>query len=300
MQLFGQLRGLPGEASGRRRFVFGPCVGQFDLLHRSFEIPQNGGMRRSRRFVPIPGLVLALLLAVAPVRARARPIGSDIPVEARKGLACHLVLDRVRAGNFEQGRTFSDYARWFGASLADALRALGKDGVWIDMGSGYGRAVRDALKEGRFEGQAVTVTAGTLDGATREANALFGARLRSFEGKFLEDMPPGMLPKAGLITDYYGPFSYAPDIGGIVRRYLELLPEGGEAMILSEGFALEGVNGTFRAMLEWLGEGHGFSTRISGDVLVLRREARPIQLPKLELVSIVDGAPPERLYRRAR
>lgn len=235
----------------------------------------------------------------------------------------------VEANHFEDGRRLlrlhgglpdlHSYENLLSRRFIPILRELRGDQHWIDMGSGSGAAISDyfaSLRSGRsgFLGlfgdkiERPRVTAVAKKPANTQRLAEKNPEFSAFYGRFLEQIRLKEFERADVISDVFGPLSYAPHLDAVVRRYGQLLQPGGEAFTilrtLTTGSRDGAVLETPQFLRTWLNDAKGIEIseldmvdeRGSAIRLALRRTEGVVRVPKLELTDVTAGTPPARHY----
>ena len=125
-------------------------------------------------------------------------------------------------------------------------------------------------------------------------NRLGANRFQVWTGRFLEDIPIAEIPKADLITDLLGPFSYTDDPEQVLRIYLDILRPNGKAHLY-----LNIWHNSF--LLPWFKACKGFDALLTDDpkivdqiAITLIRNHDPVEIPQLRELAIIDHSPPIR------
>lgn len=220
---------------------------------------------------------------------------------------------------FEQIFTRSRGLNSYYSALGDQFKAQiekisTQGGHWIDSGGGDGVAVR------QFISQAVAKATASI--VTLESSAQPQERLSIYKGRFLEEIPNSEFQKAKLITDVFGPLAYsgAPDL--ILKKYFDLLDSKGEIYIfLGSQYENYGkrnrvvtADGRYLTFSEWIQSIPGIKSELKIDrfeddgtifekwsmKLTKDSKAGALSIPKLELVDLKEGAPPEMFFKETR
>ena len=207
-------------------------------------------------------------------------------------------------------RRMTDLRRLLGARFREAVDGLTADDTWLDVGTGEGRALIDYVRGGgraRVIGVDLEIHSarGNVDWSEK-INGPLGGRLDLVDGDIRKARLRGLDGRVALITDVFGAMSYSdrPDL--VLRRYGKLLQPGGRiAMLLtpSEQVAIvDPDGGAAETLIDYLGRAGGFEVERFfeldvGDVLILRRTAAPLAIPKLELLRSGAHLPPSQPFR---
>lgn len=152
---------------------------------------------------------------------------TDVSEEARN-------KEKLLANHFNIGRRLLTYDFLLAAknkafSFAQTLKSLVFGAIWIDMGAGEARALKDALdKNSNFLGIAVSFKKPESFSIGEEHKG----RLKYLDGDFVENMFfKGRLRRyvgrAKIVSDIVGPLSYSKDIQTLFEIYFQLLEKQG-------------------------------------------------------------------------
>jgi hypothetical protein len=281
------------------------------------------------------------------------------------------VLERMIAANqFKVTRSFREYARTLPIAWIQTLAHLGPDAHWLDVGSGECIALEQFLSDHPITQEEISsIQQAMMDGSplpegvplwereldsiylTIESQSLeqkpsatgityclrrqvptFDGKMRVIQGSFFENIPPHQIPKADVISDFFGAFAYSPRLDEVIRNYLEILkPEGvayvrfgdflkpykSKGSIGLEGTRIKTLDGREVGLVKWLEENktldvsrgiHEVSSvernlwkRVFHVNLQIKRRAgvAPV-IPRLKLVSTDQEAPPRRLFEEVK
>lgn|GEM_PF-5747605 len=214
---------------------------------------------------------------------------------------------RLAEEDFGSGRGLKEYYQKFDSTgLKLELLEL-KDGeVWIDMGAGEGaKALLDFASRKQYRGTGIGVT--LKDPPNRAAldaiTAGTAGRFRLVSGTPVEKLDLSSLPRARVITDLFGPFSYTLEVDRVLERYLSLLETGGALHLFYMPYANEirprAGDGPRQSMLTWFREIKGVEISESADpyVIKIRKVSEHTVVPKIVLEHVFDFAPPVRMFR---
>lgn len=161
---------------------------------------------------------------------------------------CSVTLSQlnhlIKRNRFQTRRDLAGYANYFPDSFLKQLGTLGKNGHWIDAGSGEGEAVKnffdaELLKsyEDDYLFRPLSLRASedkpqvTAVSYNMESDTPHQSKLHFKVGKYFEQIPTDEFAKADLITDLYGVASYSPRFDQVLSKYHEILKPGGKAYI---------------------------------------------------------------------
>lgn len=146
--------------------------------------------------------------------------------------------DQPKVSPDRPGGYFS-YLGAFAGSFANRLSDLNASQCWIDAGAGLAGAAREYLAP-PYNGRGSVVAMGlkkpkdaALEGDLKNFRSRFVYAEQSVEHQPLRELCPGGA-EPQVISDIFGAFSYSPNPVGVLARYLEALPVGGQAFIATE------------------------------------------------------------------
>jgi hypothetical protein len=151
-------------------------------------------------------------------------------------------LEMVKSGNFNQGRTLNEYNEDFDGKLVPYLKRLTSDHRWIDMGAGYAEALTQFYKMAKKRKGGMPQLLGLgykYPSGTAKLNQFLDRLGHPPEFTYIEGKQTlaslAALPKADLITDNMGIYTYHSDPKEVFKRYVGLLNPGGMIFIQSYG-----------------------------------------------------------------
>ncbi len=242
-----------------------------------------------------------------------RRLPSGLCVSSVQQLAMNSGM--VRNSNFTHDRDLDSYLFQFGAPFEQALKARsdGKPQVWIDLGAGEAHALRGFLaahagtrEHGKWQGVGVGVEAPKDAFYEQDLAAIHergGADAFHYRTGFFANIPDAELPKADLITDYYGVLSYTDSFSRDFERSLALLKPGGKMILIMERPSFElkvgGKNVLFSDYVKQIGgvdmEPHDKTTV----TFTIVRNEEPLRVPELTLTKLTSAKPPYREFEFA-
>ncbi len=228
-----------------------------------------------------------------------------------------LLENRLISNHFEVDRTIRDFRDTIGESFTAALDSLGPEDVWFDFGSGRGYSAARFLQDIALRRPSQIPTAIGIvhtkasNAAIDDAGLKYLVKLGKFKewaGRYVEDIPLGEFPKMSLGTDYYGPLSYTHRMSDLLRKYFEIMTPHKSTLFVvmfEPGVQTEIVtkNGTM-TFSKWLETIPGISVRVrkspthfGEQIIQITKLSNTIHIPELELIDLMDGAPPVRIFK---
>ncbi|NDG84204.1 MAG: hypothetical protein EBX52_04095, partial [Proteobacteria bacterium] len=185
---------------------------------------------------------------------------------------------RLAEEDFGSGRGLDEYLDKFeGTGLKNQLFALKPDEVWIDMGAGEGaRALLDFVSSKKYRGTALGVTLKAPEDPAGMDSITKGTRgrFRLISGNPIEEIPLESLPRARVITDLFGAFSYTLHVDLVMERYLSLLETGGSLHLYYMPYVNEirprSGSGPRESILSWFLEIKGVEVEAGADPYVIQ------------------------------
>lgn len=190
---------------------------------------------------------------------------------------------------FVTGRTLSEYRQGLHKDFNSSLQALKFNETWIDLGAGKGNAAIDYLKEitATHTSANVVLIAYKLD---RWFNLpKFNNKLSVIEGRLFEEIPSVEIPKAKLITDYYGVLSYTRDLSRTLALVFDRLEVGGELYIhsLNSSTLIDFQNKVY-SMTDFLKQIDGLRVEGTNGILKITKLREDVQFSELRLTRLIE------------
>jgi SAM-dependent methyltransferase len=196
-------------------------------------------------------LFVVPLLGLMPARAEESAEG-----QFAKEMVKQQGIYRSQGKNVPDGyitnRTLENYAELLPTGFSDALRRLGPNDRWLDIGAGGGQAILDYsapeydfMPDGKVKtgGKAKAVAISIEDRRSarwwKQSAIAGGDRLQYLHGKRLREYTNEELGKFQIITDVFGGFSYTPDLSLFIEKVLSLLDVGGSFFTMVQSVHLE-------------------------------------------------------------
>lgn len=232
---------------------------------------------------------------------------------------------RLKKNDFETGRDLDEYFKYFGPQFVELYHRVetmkGQGYRWVDMGAGEGMALKGAksrLKDVNLDAIAVGFRFEVMKKVKMAEKGIL-----VLEGP-VEDLDPTRIGKVDLVTDLFGPFSYSPNIQGVLAQYHQVTslnsdlfftaaqvmsPEQlgtGRRRPASSGYLVQDTDGTYLGL-------EGLFKRIKGFELVrieqvpiprnelsstevvrihLKRTSEPFTMPRMKLKGLSSLRPP--------
>lgn len=236
---------------------------------------------------------------------------------SRQDLQVEIVNDSAQANlsKFEQiftrSRGLQSYTKALGEPFAKKIEELNTlEHHWIDSGAGDGVAVWEFLNN--LNSKSLTSI------VSLETNLTSTDRLNVFKGRFLEEIPNSEFKKADLITDVFGPLAYSGQPDLILKKYLNILKDNGEIHVFlgvrNEIYGKSNMvitaDGKYLNFADWIVQIPGLKVKLfieqrddegviveKWNMIITKNPQTILNVPKLELVNLQDGAPPKMLFR---
>lgn len=273
--------------------------------------------------------VLASLLLLPLCAARAQATPAALPADE---FAKQENIYRSRGNSVPEGyitsRTLSGYAKLLPAQFDAALKRLGPEGRWLDIGAGQGLAILEyyaSYAGGQRAGSRARVIALSIEDRRteqwRQRVASLGPNQIEYRfGKRLRDYTVDELGKFQVITDVYGGFSYTDQLSPFVEKVLALLEVEGAFFTLLQSVRLEdGKDDPTTWYLTELVDTAGRDVKVCSwlksiscvkvscdsmstweaptELIHIRKVCQEIAVPRLDPLVYEAGTPPGRKFR---
>ena len=164
-----------------------------------------------------------LLISLA---AQATPLRCDM-IHHRTNFAENQAKKIIQEARYVKHRSFYEYSRAFGSEFTTELESLSLEAVWIDMGAGVGRALKDSSefrnRFGKSHPQLWGVSKQDADFDTKEFS------VRWLGGRYFEEIKANEFPASlHLVTDYFGVLSYTAHVSEYLNFVFDRMPIQGK------------------------------------------------------------------------
>ena len=150
-------------------------------------------------------------------------------------------------------RGLKSYEELLPAGFGKALRELGPEDRWLDVGAGQGQAILDyyqlqdhggsdgtqLVSRGKARAVAVSIEDRRTDEWRERAAALGGDRLKYLSSKRFGEYSNEELGKFRIITDVYGGLSYTQTLAAFMEKILSVLEVNGDFYSLLQSVRLD-------------------------------------------------------------
>jgi SAM-dependent methyltransferase len=231
-------------------------------------------------------------------------------------------------------RGLKSYEELLPAGFGKALRELGPEDRWLDVGAGQGQAILDYYQlelvggeqEGarpRSHGKAVAVSIeDRRTDAWRERAAILGDdRLRYLSSKRLSEYSNEELGRFRIITDVYGGLSYTQTLAAFMEKILSILDVNGDFYSLLQSVRLD--NGMDDPQTTWyqteLKDALGRDVKVCSwlkriscvqvtcesksawdtpsELIHVRKVCNEVAVPRMKPLQYEAGNPPSRVFQ---
>lgn len=216
------------------------------------------------------------------------------------GLKCEEMLlyrgglsSVVKTSSFVTSRNLSEYRGGLHPDFKASLDSLKPQNTWIDLGAGKGNAATDYLKE-----SADPLTKANVVLITYKLDRWFGIpkfknKLSVMQGRLFETIPALQIPKAKLISDYFGVLSYTRDLSRALYLIFDRLEVGGELYIHSHNMGvLIDYNNKIYSLTDFLKQIEGLEVEGRHGILKVTKLADDILIPDLTLTRLNEVVKP--------
>ena len=205
----------------------------------------------------------------------------------------------VEKNSFQYGRGLSEYRHDLHKDFKSSLIKLKPTEIWIDVGGGRGNAIEDYLKShDNLSSAAQTVL------ITYNLGRFFGipkykGKLKLLSGRLLEEIPVSEIPKAKLMTDYFGVISYTRDLTKALHIIFDRLLMSGELYIFSNNmFATIVTHEGPVSLTRFFQMIPGIKVEGEYGILKITKTSEEVVVPELELIRLDETtSPPHRRFR---
>ncbi|MFN9067953.1 MAG: hypothetical protein ACK5V3_12050, partial [Bdellovibrionales bacterium] len=199
---------------------------------------------------------------------------------------------------FVTSRSLDEYIDGFFTGFKNSLDKLKPHEVWMDLGSGKGKAALEFLRSKRHMQDSPTVVLITYKSGRWLKWPQFSGKLKTFEGKLFEDIVESEMPKAQLITDFFGVLNYTLDLTLSLTKVFSHLEKGGELYLHSKHThtMIETPQGKIMGLTEFLKSIPGLEVEGQFGILKVTKSADRIVVPELKLVKVDEAERP--FFRR--
>lgn len=205
----------------------------------------------------------------------------------------------VDENDFTTNRSIGSYYATFGRDFMIAHRNLKPNQLWFDLGAGNGTAVQTYVQSMGSSQNATNAIAFSYN--FNKANSLpsFDGKVKYQAGNF-ELADPKKFPKADLITDLFGPISYAKDLHAVLQNALDMLKVRGQLYVHATDMMTQFKYGNgekfinLREFLELVPNIKvSFDERSTYKIVKLKADVR---VPRFKYKSYFESSPPGRIY----
>ena len=288
----------------------------------------------SRAAIGLAALILLQGLWVAPV-------GSQEQTAARYQYEVSKQQEIYRSKGAEQPegyvthRGLRSYEELLPSGFGKALRELGPDDRWLDVGAGQGRAILDyyrlqdhggndgtqLVSRGKARAVAVSIEDRRTEEWRERAAALGGDRLRYLSSKRLSQYSNEELGKFRIITDVYGGLSYTDRLSAFMEKVLGVLEVNGDFYSLLQSVRLD--NGMDDPQTTWyqteLLDARGRDVKVCSwlkriscvqvtcesksawdtpsELIHVRKVCNEVSVPRVTPLQYEAGNPPSRVFQ---
>lgn len=199
----------------------------------------------------------------------------------------------VKSNSFVTSRDLSEYRGGLHKGFKASLDSLKPQDTWIDLGAGKGNAATDYFKE-----SANPLTKANVVLITYKLDRWFGIpkfknKLSVMQGRLFEAIPALQIPKAKLITDFFGVLSYTRDLSRSLYLIFDRLEVGGELYIYSHNMnTVIDYHNKIYSLTDFLKQIEGLEVEGRHGILKITKLADDIQIPDLFLTRLNEDEKP--------
>ena len=210
------------------------------------------------------------------------------PITCTSALQKATPLKLVNSNQFFTSRNLAEYIGGFLPGFKNSLDKLKSHEVWIDLGSGKGKAALEFLRSQKNINESPQVLLITLNSGRWSSWPNFSGKLKVVEGLLFEDMTADQIPQAKMITDFFGVLSYTLDLTKTLNQIFDHLQAEGELFLYSNHSytMIEAGQGKIMGLTEFLRSIPGIKVEGQFGILKVTKTAQQIQVPSLELLKL--------------
>ena len=217
----------------------------------------------------------------------------------------------IHHGNYITQRSYYEYSKAFGADFTKDMLTLNEDDVWVDLGAGTGRALKDFSEYKILRKE----TPPHLLGVSTQ-NSDYDAASKSIGwlgGRLWENIPKHELPpRIDRATDFYGILSYTDQVSNYLNEVFKRMPVGGKFYTLISDRDLVQTDQNFlgrlfssTSLVQYLKQVSNLHVeeKIVWNYLTLQKtrvltltKTGQVQFPDLEIISYREDSPPYRTF----
>jgi hypothetical protein len=198
------------------------------------------------------------------------------------------LLKILRSNFFVTGRSLNEYIEGLFFGFKKSLESLKQEDVWIDLGSGKGKAALEFLQTRDNIKASPLVVLITFKSGRWRRWPQFSGKLKVLEGQLFEEIPKGEIPQARLVTDFFGVLSYTLDLTRTLNQVFSHLQRGGELYLHSNHSytMIEDGHGKIMGLTGFLKSLPGIKVEGQYGILKVTKTAEQIEVPQLELLKV--------------
>jgi hypothetical protein len=289
----------------------------------------------SRAALGLAALIVLQGLWVAPVLSQEQT-AARYQYEVSKQEGIYRSKGAEQPEGYVTHRGLTSYEELLPAGFGKALRELGPEDRWLDVGAGQGQAILDYYQLEIFErgqdgarprsrGKARAVALSIEDRRTDEwrerVTALGGDRLRYLSSKRFGEYSNEELGKFRIITDVYGGLSYTQRLSSFMEKVLAVLEVNGDFYSLLQSVRLD--NGLDDPQTTWyqteLKDALGRDVKVCSwlkriscvqvtcesksawdtpsELIHVRKVCNEVSVPRMTPLQFEAGNPPSRVFQ---